>query len=98
MIPAEPPVEPPEAAPEQPTASATPIATTPGELPKPRMDRLYYAIEFLLALLTIHMLWSEIGGQSHLDLMAWCTKLGLILALAWCAVRFSAALVAQEPA
>jgi hypothetical protein len=98
MIPAEPPVEPPEAAPEQATVAATPAVTSPGDQRKPRMDRLYYAIEFLLALISIHMLWSEIGGQSHLDMMPWYTKLGLILALAWCAVLFTVAIVAQERA
>ena len=97
MTPAEPPVEPSEAAPEQPAEpAAAPSVQPSAERPKPRIDRLYYAIEFLLALLTIHMLWSEIGGQTHLDMMPWYAKLTLILALAWCAVRFTAAIVAQE--
>jgi hypothetical protein len=31
--------------------------------------RLGYAVEFLVALLAILNLWSEVGGQGHLDLM-----------------------------
>ena len=34
-------------------------------------------------------MWSEIGGEGHLDLMPWYIKLSCILGLAWCLVRFT---------
>ena len=58
--------------------------------------RLAYALEFLIALIAIISLWSEIGGEGHLDLMPWYTKLGCILGLAWCCVRFTASIVEQQ--
>lgn len=58
--------------------------------------RLAYALEFLIALIAIISLWSEVGGEGHLDLMPWYVKLGCILGLAWCCVRFSASLVEQQ--
>jgi formate/nitrite transporter FocA (FNT family) len=39
--------------------------------------RLAYAAEFLIALIAVFMLWSEAGGQSHLDLLPWYVKLVL---------------------
>jgi hypothetical protein len=53
-------------------------------------------VEFILALIAIISLWSEIGGEGHLDLMPWYTKLGCILGLAWCSVRFTASIVEQQ--
>lgn len=67
--------------------------------PEPRTVswlRLAYAIEFLLALLVTLTLWSEVGGQSHLDMMPWYTKLACLMASAWCAVRFTAGLVEEK--
>jgi hypothetical protein len=58
--------------------------------------RLAYAVEFLVALVTILNVWSEIGGQGHLDLMPWYIKLVCILGLAWCFVRFTASIVEQS--
>jgi hypothetical protein len=40
--------------------------------------------------------WSEIGGEAHLDLMPWYVKLFCILGLAWCCVRFTAGIVEQQ--
>jgi hypothetical protein len=57
--------------------------------------RLGYALEFLIALLAIVTMWSEIGGEGHLDLMPWYVKLGCILGLAWCSVRLTASVVEQ---
>ena len=37
--------------------------------------------QFLMALIAIFMLWSQVGGQSHLDLVPWPLKLGLAGAL-----------------
>ena len=62
----------------------------------PAWLRLAYAFEFLIALVTIFTVWSQVGGQGHLDLMAWYIKLGLSFAMAWCIVRFTAAMVEHE--
>lgn len=64
----------------------------------PAWLRLAYAFEFLIALITIFMVWSEVGGQGHMDLLPWYVKLGLALAGAWCSVRFTAAMVEHEKA
>lgn len=48
----------------------------------PSLSRLAYVCEFLLALLAISVMWSQVGGQGHLDLMPWYDKLALIVALA----------------
>ncbi|HLG99042.1 MAG TPA: hypothetical protein VKX49_22210 [Bryobacteraceae bacterium] len=58
--------------------------------------RLAYAFEFLLALLVVLTLWSEVGGQSHLDMMPWYAKLIGLVACAWCCVRFTAGLVEEQ--
>ena len=42
-------------------------------------------------MIAVFAVWSEVGGQGHLDLMPWYTKLGCSVALAWCAVRATAA-------
>lgn len=55
--------------------------------------RLAYAFEFWIALLAIFTVWSQVGGQGHLDLIAWYIKLTCALALAWSAVRMTGALV-----
>jgi len=63
---------------------------------RPKLVRLAYAFEFLVALVAIFTAWSEIGGQAALDLMHWGWKLGLSLALAGAAVAYTAALAADE--
>jgi hypothetical protein len=62
----------------------------------PKLLRLIYACEFLLALIAIFTAWSEIGGQSALDLMHWGWKLGLSVSLAAAIVAYSAALVVED--
>jgi len=61
----------------------------------PSWVRLAYAVEFLLALIAIVILWSEVGGQGHMDLLPWYSKLSCVLALAWCCVRFTAGMAEQ---
>jgi len=56
--------------------------------------RLFYAVEFLIALIATFTVWSQVGGQYHLDLMAWYWKLGLGTAIAFAAVKAMAAAVA----
>jgi hypothetical protein len=65
---------------------------------EPAWLRLAYAFEFLLALLVGTVLWTQIGGQGHLDLMPWHIKLACISLLAWCSVRLSAAAVERPKA
>lgn len=60
--------------------------------------RLAYTLEFLIAVLTIFTLWSEVGGQGHLDLLPWYIKLICVLGSAWCCVRFTAGMVEQTKA
>jgi hypothetical protein len=55
--------------------------------------RLAYATQFLIAVIAIFVLWSEVGGQSHLDLMPWYLKLGLGGGAAFAAVKATAASV-----
>jgi hypothetical protein len=62
----------------------------------PRLMRLVYSGEFLLALLAIFTAWSEIGGQATLDLMFWGWKFGLSFALAAAFVAYTAALLTEE--
>ena len=60
--------------------------------------RLAYATQFLIALIAIFVLWSEVGGQSHLDLMPWYLKLALGAGAAFCAVKATAAAVSHDGA
>src|ERR1035437_9744654 len=55
--------------------------------------RLAYSTLFLIALMAVFVLWSQVGGQSHLDLLPWYLKLGLGLAAAYGVVRATAASV-----
>jgi len=81
-------------------ASPDPVLLGPSELNpspwNPSWLRLAYALEFFLAVIAIISMWSEVGGEGHLDLMPWYIKLGCILGLAWCSMRFTASLVEQQ--
>ena len=59
-----------------------------------RFLRLIYAAEFLLALIAVLTLWSQVGGQTHLDMMPWYFKLFLDTAMAYAIVRATASAVA----
>jgi len=58
--------------------------------------RLAYTTLFLIALLAIFELWSQVGGQSHLDLMPWYLKLALGAGTAFATAKLTAAAVAHE--
>ena len=58
--------------------------------------RLAYATQFLIAVMAIFVIWSQVGGQGHLDLVPWPVKLGLGLAAAYSVVRATAASVSGE--
>jgi hypothetical protein len=62
----------------------------------PKLLRLIYAFEFLIALVAIFTAWSEIGGQAALDLMHWGWKLGLSIALASAIVAYTSAIVNDD--
>ena len=62
------------------------------------MLRLFYAIEFLIALIATYTVWSQVGGQYHLDLMAWYWKLGLGTGIAFATVKATAAAVRDQRA
>jgi hypothetical protein len=58
--------------------------------------RLAYTALFLVAWIAIFVAWSEVGGQSHLDLLPWYLKLALGSGTAFCAVRATAAAVGHD--
>jgi hypothetical protein len=62
----------------------------------PRLLRLIYAFEFLIALVAIFTVWSEVGGQAALDLMYWAWKLGFSVSLALSFVLYTAAIVSED--
>ncbi len=63
---------------------------------EPRPIRLAYALEFLLSLIAFFECWSQIGGQTPLDLMPWWVKLLFATAFSSVVVRLTAAAVANE--
>lgn len=64
----------------------------------PKLLRLFLALEFLLALIAGFTLWSQVGGQGHLDLIPWYVKLGLGVGAAYGAVKATAASLFAERA
>ena len=58
--------------------------------------RLAYIGLFLIAVIAVFTLWSQVGGQAHLDLVPWSVKLGLGCAAAWGITRAAAAAVQGE--
>ena len=60
--------------------------------------RLAYSTLFLIALMAVFVLWSQVGGQSHLDLIPWPIKLVLGVAAAYSVVRATAASVSGDRA
>jgi hypothetical protein len=60
--------------------------------------RLAYVAEFLLAIVAVFELWSQVGGQGHLDLLSWWLKLGLGAGAAFACVKATAAAVSSKQA
>ena len=60
--------------------------------------RLAYSTLFLIALMAVFVFWSQVGGQSHLDLIPWPIKLVLGVAAAYGVVRTTAASVSGDRA
>jgi len=63
---------------------------------KPPILRLAYITLFLIALFTVFTLWSQVGGQDHLDLLPWHIKLVLAVGAAFAITRAAASAVAGE--
>jgi cytochrome c biogenesis factor len=62
------------------------------------MLRIAYVCEFLLALLAISVVWGQVGGQDHLDLMPWYDKFLPIFGLALVTVVGTVAAASRERA
>ena len=60
--------------------------------------RLAYAAQFLLAVIAIFVLWSEVGGQGHLDLIPWYLRFVLGVGAALAFVLATASAVSRERA
>lgn len=60
--------------------------------------RLAYSTLFLIALIAIFVVWAQVGGQGHLDLVPWYLKLGFGFGAAFAVVKAVAASVSREPA
>ena len=64
----------------------------------PNLLRLAYISEFLLALVAITEVWTEVGGPGHLDLIPWYTKLSLTTGLALMIAMGTVSAVAHQRA
>lgn len=63
----------------------------------PRLLAVLYAIEFLLALLAVYTVWGDVGGQNHLEFMAWYWKAAIGFAMAAGTVRLTVAAASDSP-
>ena len=61
-----------------------------------RYLRIAYAIQFAITLVAIYEVWPQVGGQSHLDLMPWYSKLLLPAALSLATVMATASAVRRD--
>lgn len=61
-----------------------------------RLLRPLLIVEFLIAIETVFTVWSQVGGQYHLDLMFWPWKLGISVASAALIVAITANLVRSD--
>lgn len=61
-----------------------------------RLLRPLLIVEFLIAVQAIFAIWSQVGGQYHLDLMFWPWKFGLSIASAGLIVAITANLVQND--
>jgi len=85
------------ASPDAPTAEAPTDAKPAAQTGRTiSWLRLAYSAIFLLAILSIFTFWSEVGGQGHLDLMPWYTKMICVLVSSWCCVRLTAGMVEER--
>jgi hypothetical protein len=64
----------------------------------PKILRILYVAELLLALIAVYTVWSQVGGQGHLDQMPWYLKLSIGMLLSYSVVRATAAGVSEDRA
>jgi len=62
-----------------------------------RLLHLLYAIEFFIALIAVYTVWSQVGGQGHLDYMAWYWKGAIGIPAAFSAVKLTILLASDHP-
>jgi hypothetical protein len=55
--------------------------------------RAFLIVEFLIALQVVFTVWSEVGGQYHIDLMFWPWKLGVSFIAATLIVAITASVI-----
>src|SRR5262245_44571362 len=60
--------------------------------------RLAYVTLFLIAMIAVFVLWSQVGGQAHLDPLPWYVKLVLGAGAAFAIVRATMEAVSGEKA
>src|SRR5262249_31558273 len=58
--------------------------------------RIVYIGEFLLAQIAVYTVWSQVGGQGHLDQMPWYMKLSIGTLLSYAIVRATAAAASED--
>ncbi len=63
----------------------------------PRLLPVLYALEFLIALIAVYTVWGQVGGQNHLDYMAWYWKAGIGFAMAAAVIRLTVAITSDSP-
>jgi hypothetical protein len=63
-----------------------------------RLLHVLYTIEFLLALVAVFAVWRELGGQGHLDYMAWYWKAAIGFPAAYAVVRLTICWTLEGPA
>ena len=62
------------------------------------LHRLAYTTQFLIALIAMLILWSQVGGPDHFDLTPWHLKLVLSAGAAFAVMKATAAAVSHERA
>jgi len=62
----------------------------------PKLLRIVYIAVFLLALVAVYTVWSQVGGQGHLDQMAWYLKGPIGIVMAYAIMRATAAAAAED--
>src|SRR5579884_328059 len=90
-------LRPPEVTTELIEVRAASVAA-PAPEPATMWLRIGLAIQFWIALIAIFFAWSEVGGQGHLDMMPWYSKLACGVTLAWCCTRLTGATIKRRRA
>jgi hypothetical protein len=61
-----------------------------------RLLRPLLIVEFLIAIQAVFSIWSQVGGQYHLELMFWPWKLGVALVAAGLIVATTASIIQSD--